>query len=175
MLRLRPYIASDAQTILSWIGDERTFRYWSANRYGDYPITPDDMNAQYAPFAVTDTSYAVTAYDENGIAGHMIMRFIDEERRELRFGFIVADNARRGTGCGSAMLRLALKYAFEILGAERVTLHVFEENEPAARCYSAVGFEFVPEYFHCCQVLGRTCKVLMMEIGKEKWQQNLTQ
>ena len=38
------------------------------------------------------------------------------------------------------MIRLAMAYAFRILGAEKVTLGVFENNLPAYRCYEAAGF-----------------------------------
>ena len=47
MLRLRPYKACDAETIVTWIKDEMTFYKWSAGRLGQYPITADDMNTYY--------------------------------------------------------------------------------------------------------------------------------
>ena len=43
-------------------------------------------------------------------------------------------------GCGQSMLKLALRYAFEITGAKAVRLNVFKENERARRCYEKVGF-----------------------------------
>ena len=39
------------------------------------------------------------------------------------------------------MLSLGLKYAFEILGVSKVTIGVFENNEPAHRCYRKLGFK----------------------------------
>lgn len=38
------------------------------------------------------------------------------------------------------MLRLALRFAFDITGAEMVQLNVFEENIVVKRCYEQVGF-----------------------------------
>jgi hypothetical protein len=38
MLRLRPYKASDADIIVTWLKDELTFRNWAADRYKKYPI-----------------------------------------------------------------------------------------------------------------------------------------
>lgn len=38
------------------------------------------------------------------------------------------------------MLQLGLKYAFDILGADKVTIGVFENNESAHKCYQKVGF-----------------------------------
>ena len=45
MLRIRPYKASDADTILSWCQDEKTFYQWSAGILGNYPITQNEFCA----------------------------------------------------------------------------------------------------------------------------------
>lgn len=47
MLRLRPYKACDAKTIVSWCKDEISFRKWTSDRYESFPITEDDMNYKY--------------------------------------------------------------------------------------------------------------------------------
>ena len=43
MLRLRPFKKCDADTIVSWIKNERIFRFWCADRFENYPITGDDL------------------------------------------------------------------------------------------------------------------------------------
>ncbi|MCM1568325.1 MAG: GNAT family N-acetyltransferase [Roseburia sp.] len=140
MLRLRPYSDSDAKYILAWIKDEAGFRMWSADRYANYPISAEDMNRFYAECGKHGAFWGMTAFDETGIVGHLTMRFVDEEQLTLRFGFIIVDNAKRGRGYGKEMLLLALRYAFYILKAERVTLGVFENNLSACWCYKAAGF-----------------------------------
>lgn len=63
------------------------------------------------------------------------------------------------------MLLLALKYAFEILKVWKVTLGVFENNEPAYHCYQSVGFKEVmtrdKEVYH---VLGEDWECIELEI-----------
>ena len=39
MIRLRPYKQEDAEIILSWCTDEKSFYKWTAGVLGDYPIT----------------------------------------------------------------------------------------------------------------------------------------
>ena len=140
MLRLRPYKSCDAKTIISWIKDEITFRKWSADIYDHYPITSDELNAKYDSFKDTDNFYEFTAFDDSSVVGHMIMRFLDEKKTSLRFGFVVVDDTKRGKGYGREMLWLALKYAFEILKVSRVTIGVFVNNAPAYKCYKSLGF-----------------------------------
>ena len=170
MLRLRPYKACDASAIVSWIGDETAFRKWCADRYESYPITAEDMNSHYDALAYSDSFYEMTAFDESGVVGHLILRFTDEEKKVLRFGFVIVDNQKRGKGYGKEMLQLAVKYAFDILKADKITLGVFENNEAAYWCYRAAGFRDVPmevpEYYTICT---EQWKCLELELTKEEY------
>ncbi len=144
MLRLRQYKPCDADSIVSWIKDERALRLWSSDRFGDYPITAEDINAKYmncnGDCEDEDNFYPMTAFDEDGVVGHLILRFTDKEKSVLRFGFVIVDSTKRGKGYGREMLQLALRYSFEILKAKRVTLGVFDCNTAAYNCYKSVGF-----------------------------------
>lgn len=133
MLGLRPCKKEDAETVLSWSKDERAFYQWSAGVLGKYPVTQ-------AEFGFMDSLMAFTAFDENGTAGFFTLRNPGEDPDELRMGFVVIDPGRRGHGTGKEMVRLGLRYAFDIYGAKKVSLGVFENNQPAYRCYKAAGF-----------------------------------
>lgn len=167
MLRLRPYKKCDAKYVVSWIKDEVEFRKWCADRYETYPINTGDMNNHYTAYDDKDSFWPMTAFDENGVVGHLIMRFTDEEKKVLRLGFVIVDDSKRGMGYGKEMLQLSIKYAFEILGIEKITLGVFENNVQAYRCYKSVGFRDVETdeyyYFH---ILGEDWKCLELELKK---------
>lgn len=47
----------------------------------------------------------LTAFDESGVVGHLILRFTDEEQQTIRFGFVIVDDAKRGKGYGKEMYR----------------------------------------------------------------------
>ena len=138
MLRLRPYKKDDAETILSWIKDEKAFYKWTAGILGEYPISVEQFNA-------VSNLMAFTAIDDNEIIGFFTMRRPNEFFEELRFGFVIVDSEKRGQGYGKRMLELGLKYAKEIFGANKVSLGVFENNKSAYFCYKATGFEEVPQ------------------------------
>lgn len=170
MLRLRPYKRCDAQEIVKWVKDEFAFRQWSADRYEHYPISAEDINKQYEDMAEMDWFYPMTAFNEDGITGHLIMRFTDEGKQVLRFGFIIIDDTQRGKGLGKEMLKLSLKYAFEILKVKKVTLGVFENNPSAYHCYKAVGFKDTdmtePEFYH---VFDEDWKCLELEFNCDEY------
>ena len=138
MLRLKPYKKDDAETILSWIKDEKAFYKWTAGILGKYPISVEQFNA-------VSNLMAFTAIDDNEIIGFFTMRRPNEFFEELRFGFVIVDSEKRGQGYGKRMLELGLKYAKEIFGANKVSLGVFENNKSAYFCYNVTGFEDVSQ------------------------------
>ena len=169
MLRLRPYKACDASTIVSWIKDVISVHNWCADRFEHYPITGEDLNNYYHSFAYADNFFQMTALDESQIVGHLLMRFIDEKHKILRFGFVIVDDTKRGKGYGKKMLQLAIQFAFDIVKAEKITIGVFDNNESAYHCYKTVGFQDIGQVQSYC-ILGEewTCKEL--ELGKDQIQ-----
>ena len=68
----------------------------------------------------------------------------------------------RGKGYGEQMLRLAVKYAFEIAGLQSVALHVFDCNTPAIGLYKKTGFQetaVTPECFAFRDEVWGRCKM----------------
>ena len=171
MLRLRPYKAEDAKTIISWCRDEESFRKWTADRYDKFPITADDMNQKYidnnGDCSEPDNFFPFTAFDEEGIVGHLIMRYMNPEKTHIRFGFVIVDEARRGKGYGRQMLQLSLEYAFNIFKAEKVDLGVFENNPPAMACYKAAGFKPISE--REMEFFGEKWKCIDMAVTREEF------
>ena len=155
MLGLRAFSKSDAEVILSWITDEKSFRQWSADKYKNYPADVVEVNSFYEEIKAQGGKVFMFCDDDKAI-GHFVMRPLqDEEVKTVRFGFIVVDSTIRGKGYGRLMLTEALKYASEIYGASRVTLGVFENNPKALKCYESLGFTKWGESVY--------------NIGPEKW------
>ena len=142
-LRLRQYKTCDADSIVNWIKDEDALRIWSSDRFGDFPITSEEINNKYignnGDCIESDNFYPLTAFDESGVVGHLILRYTDAEKKVIRFGIVIVDDSKRGKGYGKQMLTLAIKYAFEIFCAEKITLGVFDNNEPTATCVPYKG------------------------------------
>lgn len=167
-LTLRPYQPSDAAVITSWLKSEYLMRQWCADRYEHYPVTPEDMNAYHAIYIDGQHSRALTMTDGNDdIVGYITLRTPAENAAEQRLGFIIVDDSKRGCGLGKALVSMAVKYAFETLGATKVSLGVFENNPSAIHCYEAAGFHrvFLPET-ESYECLGETWNCIEMEQQK---------
>ena len=141
MMTLRPFSINDAETILSWCKDKHAFRLWSADRYKDFPAKPEEMKKQYEG----ENMYPLTAVVGEAIVGHILLRFPSEDKCVIRFGFVIVDDSKRGLGYGKQLLRLAIDYAQQELGAQKITLGVFCDNLSAVECYKSVGFYITGE------------------------------
>lgn len=171
-LIIRPYKPKDAEAIVSWIKDERGFRKWSADRYGAYPITAEDINYKYlkcnGDCEEADNFYPMTAVDANGPVGHLIMRYTNKAKTIIRLGFIIVDDSKRGLGYGKRMIQMAMRYAFDMLKAEKITLGVFDNNPSAYGCYKAVGFKEIPmKESIVFEILGEKWKCIELEVNRE--------
>ena len=161
-IRLRPYKPADADTILSWCRDERQFYQWTAGVMGDYPLTRE-------AFAFVERLMPFVAFDESGIIGFFTLREPEKKPNELRFGFVIVDPALRRRGIGREMLRLGLRFAFELYGADKASLGVFENNPAAAACYRAAGFRDVTrEPAETYRILGEVWRCREMETYRER-------
>ena len=64
------------------------------------------------------------------------------------------------------MLRMGLKYAFELMDAKAVTLGVYEGNDIAHECYKKIGFSDK-------EVVNKEpFNVIEMELKKEDWKED---
>lgn len=179
MIRLRPYKSCDAEAIADWCEDEMTYLNWSGGKFGPFPVTAEVIDSKYkndnGGCVEADNFYPVTALDEDEIIGHLIIRYIHGNNKILRLGWIIVDKKKRGQGYGKQIVALALKYAFEILLAEKVTIGVFENNLSAYNCYKTSGFSEVidgEKYKEIRDYNGCIWRVIELEISADKYYQS---
>ncbi len=164
-LALRPYQPTDANVIITWLKSEYLMRQWCADRYGRYPVTPDDMNSYHQQYIDGQNSLALTLVDGEDIVGYITLRILDVDSAERRLGFVIVDDSKRGRGFGKALVSMVVDYAFSKLGATKVSLGVFENNPAAIRCYESVGFHRVVKYeTECYMCLGEIWNCIEMEL-----------
>ncbi len=71
------------------------------------------------------------ATDDDGNTIGFFRYSVNTKSSEGFLASVIVDNKLRGKGYGREMIQLALRYAFEITGAELVQLNVFNENTQA--------------------------------------------
>ncbi|MXZ02064.1 GNAT family N-acetyltransferase [Candidatus Poribacteria bacterium] len=84
----------------------------------------------------------------------------DTDTVNIRFVIIRPDYRARGYGTDA--LVETVRYAFEVLGTEHVTLEVLDGNGPALTCFENAGFQ----YLSYTETAGQ---VYTMGIGRSEW------
>ena len=125
-MRIRPYQNKDFDIISQWITDERSHALWCANLM-PYPLEKNSFDAllQEAEERFGDSPFVATTND-----GQVVGFFCFSVKLHTNEGmlkFVVIDNTMRNKGYGCEMLKLAIKYAFEIAKANAVHLNVFRK------------------------------------------------
>ena len=139
-MRLRPFILPcDFDEIKNWISDERTHALWCANLI-NYPLEEENFDNMMLKEATMfgDSPYVATT-DDGKIVGFFCYS-VNLSTNEGMLKFVMVDPSQRGKGIGTAMLQLAIEYAFHITKVDAVQLNVFSENTRAKKCYERVGF-----------------------------------
>lgn len=140
MLRLRPFRTIDAKTIITWANEPREFYMWSAGLLGDFPVSEQKLLEAVSARENNPKYFPLVAFDEDGLVGFLTIRTPGDDDKKVALGYVIVDPNKRSKGYGKKMLKLALKFAFDIYGATEVSLDVFDSNKQAYNCYKSIGF-----------------------------------
>ena len=91
----------------------------------------------------TDIALGIVARDDNRMIGSAGLHGISRPNRSATFGIIIGEREEQSKGYGTEATRIMLRYAFEELNLNRVSLTVYADNRRAIRAYRRAGF--VPE------------------------------
>lgn len=77
--------------------------------------------------------------------GSTYLRDIDLEKKTAEFGIFFSEEARKGCGLGKAAQLLTLSYATTVLGLERITARILEDNTASLQMHLHNGFQLIEE------------------------------
>lgn len=95
--------------------------------------------------------------------GSVYFRDIDRDKRCAEYGVFIGEDDAIGKGYGNEVVVLALKYADEVLGLEKVILRAFVRNAPAIKSYSNAGFVRVQDLPAVTCSDGKVDDMILME------------
>ena len=166
-MRIRPYIPElDFGAVSSWITDELTHALWCANRFG-FPLTQDNFAAVLSEHAISCGDCPFVATTDSGETIGFFCLSVNTETNAAMLKFVVLSPDVRGKGCGREMIELAVRYAFELAGADTVRLCVFDVNSAARRCYTVAGFTEVSADENAFTYNGETWGRCHMEVKRD--------
>lgn len=137
-MEFRPFTEHDLGDIDQLISDPDVL---SRTRIPEPPPPgfPRQWLARYERGREDGTAEAFVIHENGRFLGLAMAPVIDPEGDEVELGYIVAP-AERGRGVATQALRWLTTWAFEELGAQRITLIIDVENEPSRKVAQRCGY-----------------------------------
>jgi RimJ/RimL family protein N-acetyltransferase len=133
---------------------------WSANQIKGW-------NEKHANEMYSFTIY--TRPDHQAI-GSLDLSGINWVSRDSWVGIGIGEQSYWGKGYGSDAMNVLLRFAFETLNLNRVSLTVFEYNERAYHSYRKIGFQEEGRLRQWMQRAGRRYDLIFMGILRTEWE-----
>ena len=118
----------------------------------------------------TQKEFTICLKENDAAIGRIYISSINDHYDSLDISRIyIANPETRGKGYGEEALRLALKWAFEEMNVERVTLDHFSDNVIANSLYKKVGFVSEGTMRHCGKKNGEYVDLCLMSMLKNEY------
>lgn len=135
---IRPVVFSDYDHFCKWENDTEMTRYFALDSDRTYEdVVSEGFRFKYDGSVMDMT---ITEKKSGNPLGRVIISRIEKHYRSLDITKIYVGSGMRGKGIGRETLQGLLKYFFEIMQMERVTLDYFTGNTRAAALYRSLGF-----------------------------------
>jgi RimJ/RimL family protein N-acetyltransferase len=137
-IQLGPLHPDDALTLFAWINDRDEVLHNSPYR----PVTWTEHIAWFdAVQKSRETAlFAIRGKETQQLIGTCQLTGIHPVHRHAELRIRLGEPAVRGKGHGTEAVTLLLDFGFRDLNLQRIWLHVFANNERAARVYAKCGF-----------------------------------
>lgn len=138
-MKLRRLIKEDAPLMYEWMRDEEV----TSKLHGDYTgASIREAEIFIASCNSQKEIHRAIVSDEDEYVGTVSLRHIDKVTRLAEFALVVRKEAM-GKGYAWFGMTEIFKYAFDVLGLERIYWRVSEKNERAMRFFCKHGFNLL--------------------------------
>ena len=114
--------------------------------------------------------FSIHALDDDRLIGNLDLSGVDWVARNCWIGIGIGERDYWGKGYGTEAMNLALRFAFDCLNLNRVTLSVFEYNQRAYLSYCKCGFKEEGRMRQWMQRGGERFDLIFMGILREEWE-----
>ena len=167
-IKLTPFSKLDFQRFISWIVDEELL-VTIAGFDLKYPLD----NGQLSDYLDAPKSFPFNVIiGEDEVIGHAEIIQINESMRKLD-KVLIADKNLRGKGIGEKLMHTLLGYSFNVMGANKVELNVYDWKLSGIRCYKKVGFIKNPGKENVTEFGDKHWEYFNMSIDRKTWSMKL--
>jgi UDP-4-amino-4,6-dideoxy-N-acetyl-beta-L-altrosamine N-acetyltransferase len=134
---LRPLALTDLRRCVKWFSDPEVIRFLGRNS----PVTMAEEERWFRDYERRTDEQIFAIEVEGDHIGNLGLHKIDRIHRKAEVGIVIGEPTFWSKGYGTEAMRLALRYGFDDLGLNKVSLDVLETNVRAIRTYERLGFQ----------------------------------
>ncbi len=157
---LRPLAPSDLRRCVKWFSDPQIIRFLGRSN----PVTLAEEERWFRDYERRADEQIFAIEVEGHHVGNLGLHRIDRVHRKAEIGIVIGEASVWSQGYGTEAMHAALRYAFDVLGLNKVSLEVLEYNTRAIRTYEKVGFQREGVHREDVYKDGRFVNVLRMSI-----------
>ncbi|MFT3805679.1 GNAT family N-acetyltransferase [Arenimonas sp.] len=168
-LRLRAFRDDDADDLFAIYSDPRVMRYWSFDAWTERRQAEEKLALIAKQMRETDVHpWAMADRQDDRLIGGVTLFAIDQVNRRGEIGYNLHPD-RQGRGLAREAVRLALAYAFERLGLERIEADIDPRNEASCRLVEKLGFVREGLLRGRWRVAGEVCDTALYGLLREEY------
>lgn len=114
--------------------------------------------------------FSIHSLEDDKIIGFIDLDGLNWSSGDGWIGIGIGERDYWGKGYGTDAIRILLRYAFEDLNLNRVSLNVFEYNERAIKSYEKIGFQVEGRQRQALNRFDRRWDLIFMGILRSDWQ-----
>jgi len=134
----RPVEVEDGPAFQAWLNDPENHQF--LQRVTPLNGAEEKRWLETAHEKKDQLLFGIALKEGERLIGSCGLRIGDPPHRSADLGIMVGVRELQGKGYGAEAIGLLLEYGFATLGLHRVSLHVYENNLRAIRCYEKCGF-----------------------------------
>jgi RimJ/RimL family protein N-acetyltransferase len=157
----------DSDIIARWSSDSHFWRL--AHTEPPWPVRPAYVQQKLVAEPIERTRFAIRTLADDRLIGLIGLYTIFQPHREAFMGIQIGERDYWGKGYGTDALRVLLRFGFEELNLQRVSLSVLEGNERAMRSYEKCGFRYEGRERQTWAYDGRRWDEIYMGLVREEW------
>jgi RimJ/RimL family protein N-acetyltransferase len=158
---------TDAEIIARWSRDSHFWRL--AHTDPAMPELPKNVKRELEDRPVDRQSFGIHALTDERLIGLIGLYTIYPSQREAFMGIQIGERDYWGRGYGTDALQALLRYAFDELNLQRISLSLLEGNERARRSYEKCGFRYEGRERQAWTYDGRRWDEIFMGLLHEEW------
>lgn len=168
LVRLTAPRAGDAEQFAVWSNDSEYRRFQDSR-----PVMPESEEQTTARIDSPDRrgrfEFRLRTVADDRLVGFAALLDIEWSHRQAMLAVGIADREFWGRGYGSDAVSLVLRYAFDELNLERLSLNVWSLNPRAVRAYEKAGFVRYAVLRGDTAKDGTRSDSILMAISNDQW------